>query len=267
MGLGASSNCKTISANLDQSSVIKNASYKVVNAACSAYCSWQELIRFALEISRFEPPIVISISSYNDFYHASIGDRFTGEWYLNHDRSIDDLSNYLLGLNENVSLRSVFKNKLLQNDVIKYLYTLYMNTVKLKNFDQDEVRWGYTDVVFRDRENSALNYLHNMGLIKALVSSYGGHFVNIQQPILALVSERNPTDDYSRLVDLHPGLDKALRNFYQRIFNINTSHKIISFPEFEAGHFVDHCHLNDVGQVLMAKLILKTIQPLLPKIQ
>ena len=67
MGLGASSNTKTIASVLNQLFDTSRISLKVVNAACSAYCSWQELIKFSLELSRFRPPVVISISSYNDF--------------------------------------------------------------------------------------------------------------------------------------------------------------------------------------------------------
>ena len=61
MGLGASSNENTICANLQ---ALLDESYPnqycVINAACAAYCSWQELLRYTLELSLLCAPLLVS---------------------------------------------------------------------------------------------------------------------------------------------------------------------------------------------------------------
>ena len=260
MGLGASSNTSTIASILNSLLSQNSIKLRVVNAACSAYCSWQELIKFALEISRFRPPVVFSISSYNDFVHASIGDRYTGKWHLNHDRSIEDLSDYLIGLNENISITQLVKRKLLKNQLIKKIYTAYIGKVKRKPLSQGEVGWGYADSTFKTNNLSPGNYIHNMNQIKYLVEGYGGTFINVQQPLPALGSDSHLNSDYRRLCTIHKDLDTSIKLFYSTLDSLDTKNQRIIYNDFDASCFVDHCHLSDKGQKKLASNLLKLIQ-------
>ena len=260
MGLGASSNSSTIASQLNKLLSRNSINLQVVNAACSAYCSWQELIKFALEISRYQPPIVISLSSYNDFVHASIGDRYTGKWHLNHDRSIEDLSDYLIGLNEDVSISNVIKRKLLKNSFIKKLYMIYIQNLKRKNFSKEEVGWGYADSTFTKNELSPANYMLNMKQIRNLVEGYGGMFFNVRQPLPALCPDTHLNADYVRLCNIHKNLDLSLKLFYSALDHLDINNHLVTYDDFKNSHFVDHCHLNDLGQKKMAHNLLELVQ-------
>jgi hypothetical protein len=260
MGLGASSNATTIASYLNTLLAENFINLQVVNAACSAYCSWQELIKFALELSRFEPPIVFSISSYNDFVHASIGDRYTGQWHLNHDRSIEDLSDYLIGLNEDISITQVIKRKLLKYPLIRTMYTNYSSSFKRKNLSEGEVGWGYADSTFTNNKLSPGNYLHNMNQIRCLVEGYGGIFINVQQPLPALSIDSHMCEDYVRLCTIHKELDSSLKGYYSTLNNLDIDHLLVTYDNFDTSEFADHCHLNDKGQKKLAFNLFDLIQ-------
>ena len=253
MGLGASCNRKT-SAALLQSWLNEKPgkTYQVVNAACGAHCSWQELIRFTMEISDRRPWMVFSISSWNDFIHSAIGCRDTRMWHKNHDRSIDDLSEIL------VTGRARKKNSL-ANKAKKAILRL-----RGKRFSEGEIQWGYHNCEFTPREHAADNYIHNMNQLKAITRSLGGEFKCLLQPqVLMNPSEDRKSNkaeqDILRLEANHEGFKHARQVFYSRLDKRKEKGFIQDLGYYESEKFIDHCHLNDEGQVQLAKRLLEEV--------
>ena len=265
MGLGASSNENTAAAQIEKGLTgMGLKGYRVVNAACGAYCSWQEVIRFTLEISNKKPDIVISISGWNDFVHSSIGDRYTGEWYTNHDRSIDDLSDMLIGLQQPISIKRLIKERLKRN-------TSYLNWYKWKlkrsgkDFTTGEIRWGYDEATFVFKPGAAKNYVHNMLQIKALTEAFGGKFLCLIQPELRPVKTDYPLPsqiNLERTIRHHNTFLESKEKYFKELAEElredvqEFSYSKLSNPEY----FVDHCHLNDRGQKLLANEVIELLQ-------
>ena len=262
MGLGASRNETTISAVLENK--LKQTfgdNICVLNAACAAYCSWQEFIKFSLELSRLKPKYVVSISSWNDFVHSSIGDRYTGNWTCNHDRSIDDLSDKLIGLDEKVSLKNYIPHLFAGNKFTKRLIRLYLSLIKGAEINDDEIRWGYQSVEYKFREDAVFNYIHNMSMINSIAQGIGSNFTALIQPWLTVGGEStNASLDLSRIGKLHKNFFLT-RNRFHNSLHASIDHEfMLNSPELSSRYFVDHCHLWDEGQRIMANFISEVIK-------
>jgi len=267
MGYGASSNENTIAGQLHtllSSKVPGN--YMVINGACAAYCSWQELIKFSMELYRYKPEYVFSISSYNDFVHSSMGSKVTGEWILNHDRSIDDLASLLIdsadSLNSMRNLGFYFYHRLKQFEVVRKSIKILFNSLTRKKYNEKELLWGYESANFTVREFAADNYVSNMNQLYSLVSGYGGKFnVVIQpQPIIDYsIMHRDHMNaaqsDLHRLDRNHPNREIARRKFYDRLYNIIEPIHYFSRVNIDESLFIDHIHLNDGGNKEIANIL------------
>jgi len=257
MGLGASKNEKTIAAVLQNiCDTYDYNKYCVVNCACAAYCSWQELLKFALELSHLSPYYVVSISAWNDFIHSSIGDRYIGRWVRNHDRSIDDLSDSLIGLDENISLRSLLTRYLSTKELGKRLIKYAKSRGEKFCLTEDEIRWGYYNSGFIFKELAVTNYYHNMRQLSALSCNAGAKFKCFVQPIPEIEdSDSGASEDLVRMGVIHDNFLQAREQFYTSLRNISFEDDRFHFAVLSGDKFVDHCHLNDKGQQEMAMLI------------
>ena len=262
MGLGATENEATIAANLYRKIKKHHGdNYCVVNAGCAAYCSWQEFIKFSLELSKLKPSHVVSISSWNDFVHSSIGDRFTGEWLINHDRSIDDLSDRLIGLDERVSIRSLLKQYLSRSTLGEKIIKGYMKLRRGSEISSDEIRWGYHSSNFVYKKESVENYVHNMSMINAISNSIGANFLCIIQPIISVCSApTRAAQDLRRLGKLHKNFFFARDQFYSSLHAKIQLPFMHASPGIEPEYFADHCHLNNDGQAIMSDYIYNLIK-------
>lgn len=265
MGLGASSNEFTIAAKLQALLIANGYKYRVINGACAAYASWQELLRFIFDISREEIHSVISISSWNDFVHSSIGDRYSGCWHINHDRSIDDLSDMLIGLDDLVPIIRLIKKKLLSFKLI-YLLSKIVGDTKIE-MTHSEVKWGYNRMKFVYKNNSPGNFVHNMSLIKGLSKEIGAHFQSYLQPLPDLtINSNHPASkteqQIMRFTKLHPEVLTCKKKFYLALKNF-AKYQPLDPGSFNNSDFVDHCHLNNRGQSMLALKVYQNLQPLL----
>ena len=154
----------------------------------------------------------------------------------------------------------MLKNKALSNNLIKKLYTFFVNKMQSKKFSIDEVRWGYTDAFFSIRNESLEITSHNMNQIRALVTDYGGKFINIRQPLPCLLENYTANSDFFRLCQLHKGLEPSLRHFYSLLDQLDINNTLVKYSNFQSDDFVDHCHLNDKGQHLLAQNIFNDLQ-------
>jgi hypothetical protein len=257
MGLGASSNEKTIASCLQRElNEIYPSRFCVLNAACAAYCSWQELIKFSLELSGLKPSFVFSISSWNDFVHSSVGDRYSSEWYTNHDRSIDDLSDLLLGLNERISMSRVVLDWASHTLIGSRLISLFVDLARNADITAQQMRWGYHYAKYTFRPSAPANYIHNMRQINAICNALGCHFKCILQPTINdTASDTVAVSDLYRQERLNPGFLRTRDLFYKSLDAIRDYEWIIDPPDIHPRHFADHCHLKDEAQSTMAQFI------------
>ncbi len=262
MGLGASANENTISAILERRIQTDfGKKYCVINAGCAAYCSWQEFIRFSLEISKLKPKHVISLSSWNDFVHSSIGNRYNGEWVINHDRSIDDLSDKIIGIDEKISFKSSIKQALGQSSLTKSMIRHYLKIKRGTVITDDELRWGYHSADFNFKPGAVDNFIHNMGMIKSIIEHINANFLCIFQPWLSTISGKSrASEDLKRLGMLHKNFFLARDRFYDLLYSQMDNRFMMMPPTIPHEDFVDHCHLNDNGQMIIADYIYENIK-------
>ena len=265
MGLGASSNENTICANLQ---ALLDESYPnqycVINAACAAYCSWQELLRYTLELSDLPLCSVISISSWNDFIHSSIGNRYTGRWTKNHDRSIDDLSDALIGNDGQYTFVQLILQAISQLYVAKKVIQLFSFLRRGQTLTDSEIRWGYHGAKFRFREEAVINYIHNMKQLKAIANTFNAEFFCLVQPYIDTSAEHTSANssaesDLLRLSRLHSNFFLCRDLFYECLDRIRDSTFMLKSGKFTSNDFVDHCHLNDNGQAKLSQIIFDII--------
>ena len=264
MGLGASRNEKTISSQLQilLDTYFPNE-FCVVNSACAAYCSWQEFIRYSMELSWMKPSITVSIGSWNDFIHSSIGNRYTGRWYRNHDRSIDDLSESLFGLDESVSIRKLLLQYLSKNDFTRAITKAFYSVIGSKSLTDSEIKWGYHMAKFTYKSNAVANYVHNMRQLNAVASLYNGYFLSVVQPWITqdVNNSSQSTSDLLRYASVNRGFLHTRDQFYLDLESELDPSFMVKSPEFEANDFVDHCHLADCGQLKLAKFVFSQLFP------
>jgi len=257
MGLGATRNEFTIAARLaslcDQ---YKPGEYCVVNAACAAYCSWQEFLRYSLELSDLNPHTVISISSWNDFIHSSIGNRYNGQWFKNHDRSIDDLSDFLIGLDDSISAIDFIHQKLRESTFGRLLFKVINYNRARQRLTDNEIRWGYDTAKFQFKPHSVANYLHNMNLINAIASSTGSRFICLLQPRLdTLLGDCEALRDLRRLTSIHSEFISSRDAFFSKLCCAKLPDYIQASPSISPYLYVDHCHLGDQGQLMLTQYL------------
>lgn len=262
MGLGASSNEKTICSVLNKFLMKEKVNFVVLNAACAAYCSWQELIRFSLEISDLKPKYVISISSYNDFVHSSMGSKFDGSWKKNHDRSIDDLAFYLnINFPEKFSIIQLLKIFFLKFNFVKKFIILKNRLFGIKITKKD-IEWGYTYTRFKPRLDGVNNYIHNIRQIYAITKEFKGKFHCFLQPYPNINDKEIPKSvkfDLDNIEKINPEKKYAQSFFYNNLYNQIVNFDFFSRINLQNKFFVDHIHLNDSGQEEVAKIILEYI--------
>ncbi|QNJ27814.1 SGNH/GDSL hydrolase family protein [Synechococcus sp. A15-24] len=262
MGLGASSNENTIAAILQNLMTIDGYEHTVVNAACASYCSWQELIRFALEISHLKPEIVISCSGYNDFMHSSLGDKYSGEWVRNHDRSIEDLADLIINRDKTSNFRHLFnslKRFPLINAIIRACYKIFSR----KNYSAKDLVYEKDKWTFSARPWASDNYVHNMVQINSIVNGYGGNFFTFIQPHPNdnLNSNNHVGEEVRNMYAKYPDMRSAEHAFFDRLAFLIKSHDFIhESPILPAECFVDRVHLSDLGQFQMASFIYAKIR-------
>lgn len=263
MGLGATKNENTIAAHLKRILLNKyEKNVRVINAACGAYASWQELLLYSLEISSFKPKWVVSISSWNDFVHSSIGNRRHGHWIKNQDRSTQDMIEQLMTGNNGGLMRKA-KNYL-KSLVDKQLTRIkfHKKNTRHNNFTKKELEWGYDKLEWNMRPKAADNYIHNMEQLKSIVENFGGNFIAVVQPTIDNPIKSEGALDMLRKYSLNPEMPLAQAAFYSRLEALTPRKDFIRNYQIDETYFVDHCHLNDQGQRLMASKIASDIMML-----
>lgn len=262
MGFGVSNNKKTIASCIEKIALTNDQKIEVINAGCGAYCSWQELIKLNLEIINLNPDLVINISGWNDMIHSSIGDKYSGDWQINHDRSIEDVAEMISFYEGKMKIKDYLNNKF--NNISKSLKKIF-------NSNNNNM-WSHNENQFIYRLEASKNYSQNC------LSMYGACKENKIEYLLFL--QPNPitifkkynfknkylSDDCKKFLNYYPESQKTYYNFINDSkinfkknpqFLENNLYDYSSLEEFNETMWFDHCHLNEKGQEYIACKIYK----------
>jgi len=259
MGYGVR-NEETVSAKLEKIINQKSteSSIKVINAACAGWASWTELLYLALELIHFKPKHILQITGWNDFVHSSIGSRTSGIWYRNHDRSVEDLYQSIIGSRD---LKSLVSQQFLSSEFFNRIKHIY-HTLLGKDLTMSDIRWGHQNTRYKFNPIGVDNLLENLISSYSLCDARSIKYHCFFQPVIYL---DNPLDLLPKYMidwyNKYPGFGDSLSSFYSRLkldLVENNHNFIIDLSAdclFSRECFIDHCHLSNYGNEVLAQQI------------
>ncbi len=258
MGYGAYENSKTIAAFLERLFINnKQSNIEVINAGCGAYCSWQELIKLNLEIFSLKPNLIINISGWNDMLHSSIGDKFSGNWILNHDRSIEDVAEMI----------SFYEGKMNTIEFLNNKYREIIKKIKKKFILNKNNIWDHKNNKFSYKLESSKNYSINcLSMYGACKENKINYYLFLQPNPITIFYKYNfknkyLSDDCKKFISYYPKIKETYNNFIENskkffnqnsLFYNNNLYDYSCLEDFDETMWFDHCHLNEKGQEYIA---------------
>lgn len=216
----------------------QNISLEIFSGAVSGYISSQELVKLLRDIIPIQPDIVVSYSGINDCIPTSS---------LEENHFVHEYQAQLFEAISRIRMRSPAQERAFQNF-------------------QPVVKFG------RGISNHAEHWLNQQRMMHAVCEEFGISFIGIAQPDLLVKSAWNKFD--SELMEcllLHypeEKLNKIRDNMvaFQQVIDKNASkypwllNFTRIFDETDIPIYVDHAHLFDEGNKVLAKRIFELIQ-------
>jgi len=233
----------------NQSSMIN---YQVLNAGCSGYISFQELILLENKLLDFQPDLVIILDGWNDIYYSSLipeKDYKNNEFHYTHQLRHFYQSSFIMQVFAIIKNHSNFF--ILLNRFIDYL--VYHSAQE-------------PEIFFH--EKGINNYIKNLEHIAAILKSKNIPFYIFLQPYIGFSPELSK--EGAEIISLFKQRNKTIKELLIRTENhiINNNHlknHFISFlSDFKSSSQIniwfDHIHLNDEGQKVLASKIFLTLK-------
>jgi len=273
MGLGATENSRTFSAILESNlrKKIKNKKISVINAGCGGYSSWDEMIYFLTELILRKPKIVISFTGINDFVMGYLGSKYYKDRIQNTSRSLEDIAEAIKMKNQSLSFYELAKFKIKRNIVYDKLINFYRKTKGDVKLNKQNFIWGLENIKKNYDTKFASTFWKNQ---MSLLGACRVHKINYHlyiQPCYFWNNNKTLTnqekegidfdkkllkEDYQKLCtqyfkDLKDKSKNFLENFNKDSYTFEIMDKIIDDVEEQC--YVDHHHLTDLGQEIIAK--------------
>jgi hypothetical protein len=272
-GRGSSSNAATIAACLERilNLMAGKNRFRVVNAGMSGFVTYQELSLLAGEIiPKFRPQMVIALDGHNDGWCAVTFQ----EWRPNWQPYVDQLTR---DVNRNMEPGfGILTDLIKRHSIIAATFEKIGKKVFYrgdKSFTQKtmppEVRL----------ESAATEYIANQKIIKEVLQLHGSKYHVFLQPFLAnyLKKEIKPRElkfmqDWGAEYNNGDIYYLGMKRFYEILiqqagslsFFTDLSKVFIDTPE---NTYVDNCHFNDTGNMMIAETIAHQLWPELANIQ
>jgi len=279
MGLGATDNSKTFSAILESNlrKKIKNKRISVINAGCGGYSSWDEMIYFLTELILRKPKIVISFTGINDFVMGYLGSKYYKDRIQNTSRSFEDIAEAIKLKNQSLSFYELAKFKIKKNILYNKLINFLRKTKGEVQLNKQNFTWGLENIKKEYNIKFASVFWKNQ---MSLLGACKAHKINYHlyiQPCYFWNNKKKLTikekegidfdkklmkEDYQKLCkqyfqDLKDKSKRFLENFDENNYTFEIMDKIIDNVEEQC--YVDHHHLTNLGQEIIAKKIEKNI--------
>ena len=278
MGLGATENSKTVAAVIEKNlrNNIRDRKISVINAGCAGYTSWEAMMYFLTELILRKPHLVISISGQVDFSMEYFGSKYYEERIPNTSRSIEDVAEAIKLRSFELSFFELARHKFKKTNFYKKLINFIRSSKgEIKLNDQNFV-WGTEN--FKRKYDSKIisrfwkNQISLLGACKAHNINYHLYI----EPCYYWSKRKKLTDKEKAGIEFDRKLfkeyeqkcikyfedfvreDKYYLNYFDEknyIFEYLT--KI--FDDVEDQCYVDHNHLTNRGQEIVADKITKNI--------
>lgn len=285
-GIGATSNSSTVSAVLertlnDQASVI-GQSFQVINAGVGGYSSAQELTYFALDLLQYEPDMLIVWNGNNDASIVTSDWREVGGWTPNRSAYQAYLEQQIPKL---VTPRGAFENFLhslrIKSELFQHISDPN-NYYSIRLLQNTNKRFTHASQQIQDNEIEEYRYspeaveLYEQN-VKAMIGICWANEIRcvvLLQPVLHIPTKK-PLSDYEvRLNSSYPPEYVATATKYWEAYHyifgqlhdqyhdgngfwIEDTTEI--FDNENETTFMDHVHLSDRGQQLIAERIRKIV--------
>ncbi len=272
-GRGSSSNAATIAACLERilNQLAGKNSFRVVNAGVSGYVTYQELSLLEGEIiPQFKPQMVIALDGRNDGWCAVSYQEWRPNWQPYVDQLIKDVNRNMepgFGILIDLSKR---------HSIIAATFDKIGNKV----FHWADNVLTQKTLPSQARLESAVNcYIVNQKMMHEFLTLHGVKYHVFLQPFLSnyLKKEMKPEEvkfmedcaaQYVNGDIYFKGMERfyGLLNQQAASLNFFTDLSKLFFDNPEKT-YVDHCHFNDTGNIMIAQAMARKLWPKLANIQ
>jgi len=279
MGLGATDNSKTFSAVIEEDlrKKFKSEKISVINAGCGGYNSWDEIIYFLTEIILRKPQIVISFTGLNDFCAEYFGSKYYDSRIPNTARSLEDVAEAIKIKGYKLSFLELIRHKFKNTFLYRKLINLNRKFKGEINLNEQNFVWGLENLKKQYNPISASTFwLNQMSLLGACKAHNIAHhiylqpcyFWNYKKKLTIHEKEGIQFDqnlfkkDYEDLVkkyliDLIKEAEIHKHQFDNNKYIFQSLHK--TFEDVEDQCYIDHAHLSNKGQEIVAKEMVRNI--------
>jgi len=272
-GRGSSSNAATIAACLERilNQLAGKNRFRVVNAGMSGFVTYQELSLIEGEIiPKFKPQMVIALDGHNDGWCAVSFQEWRPNWQPYIDQITRDVN------------RNMAPGFGILIDLIKRHSVIAATFDKLgkRVFLRDDNSFSQKTMPPKARlEAAARGYIVNQKIIKEMLNLHGAKYQVFLQPFLAnyLKREKKPDEvkymqdwgaEYKNGDIYYQGMEIFYDTLIQQAENLSFFNDLSKlFIETPEKTYVDHCHFNDTGNIMIAQAIARKLWPDLAHIQ
>jgi hypothetical protein len=272
-GRGSSSNATTIAADLERllNGLAGKERFRVVNAGLAGHVSYQQLCLIEGEIvPKFQPQMIIALDGHNDGWYAVSWEQWRPNWQPYFDQITRDI---------NRNLEPGFG---ILTDLIK------RHSVIAASFDKIGKKiFPWNDHTYTQRtappearlETAAKDYLANHRIAKERLELQGIKYYVFLQPILARFLKREIRPDEAQIMQKW-GADYqnsdifflGMEKFYSMVSREGQDLAFFNdlskqFWDTREKIYVDHCHFNDAGNLMIAQSLARRLWPELAKVQ
>ena len=279
MGLGATSNSKTISAVLEKNLRDKLSKIKisVINAGCGGYHSWDEMIYLLTELILRKPQIVISYTGLNDFCAEYFGSKYYDERIPNTSRSLEDVAEAVKLGNFKVSFTELAKYKFKKTNLYGKLINIFRSQKGKKKLNEQNFIWGLENLKRQYNPKIASQFwinqmsilgackVHNINYHLYIQSCYFWNqkkIITDQENIGIEYDKELLKKDYGEQCQKYfDDLRNEVKYFSYHFDGIKNIYGFLNniFDDVKEQCYVDHCHLSNKGQEIVGKEIAKNI--------